>query len=93
MQSNINQEKSNPIQEQSTQQKTITNEMDKILKNINSEEAIRNFKNLFPKAEEFKENDGNKSVEEIRAELPKKELYGVYKTYDVFDEKGITTLY
>lgn len=54
---------------------------------------MRIFKNLFPKAEEFKENDGNKSVEEIRAELPKKEYYDVYKTYNVFDEKGTTSLY
>ena len=89
----INQEKSKINQEQSNQQKTITEEIGIVIKNFIPEEVIKNFINLFPKQEQYKEDIGNKSVEEIRSELPKKIDYGIYKTYDVFDKKGKVILY
>lgn len=75
------------------QKKSMTKEMDKVIRNIMSEEVIKKFIDLFPKPAKITGSDGYKSIDEIQFQLPKKELYGVYKNYDVFSELGQLTLY
>ena len=88
-QGNSNQNQLNNNKGNTNQGKTEQGNTDK----IDISKKIKTFVDLFPKPEKFKEDSGNKSVDDIQSKLPKKPEFGTYKTYDVFSEKGLSNLY